>query len=108
MVNNALGCDLLNFMDIFSSYNQIQMHHVEEDKMVFMAESPHNYCYKVMLFGHKNVKVIYQCLMDWILGRSMQAYINDMVVTFVTPENQCFNLKELFKTIGQYQLNPNS
>ena len=44
-----------------------------------------NYCYKVMPFGLKNVGATYQRLMDRILvpmlGRNVQVYVDDMVVT---------------------------
>ena len=44
-----------------------------------------SYCYKVMSFGLKNAGATYQRLMDRVLapmlGRNVQAYVDDMVVT---------------------------
>jgi len=78
------GCRLLSFLDAFSGYNQIRMHPNDEEKTVFMTEHA-NYCYKVMPFGLKNVGATYQRLMDRILvpmlGRNVQVYVDDMVVT---------------------------
>jgi len=85
LVDSASGCELLNFIDAFSGYNQIWMHLIYEDKIVSIIEMT-NYYYKVMSFGLKNVEATYQRLMDKILdpfrGRIEQAYVEDMVVTF--------------------------
>jgi len=67
LVDNALECRLLKFLDAFSGYNHILMHLKDESKTVFMIEVA-NYCYKVMPFGLKNVGATYQRLMDWILS----------------------------------------
>jgi len=79
LVDNASGCRLLNFLDAFSGYNQIRMHPKDESKTTFIAGIV-SYCYKVMPFGLKNVRVTYQRLMDRILspmlGRNVQAYVN--------------------------------
>ena len=84
LVDNASGCGMLSFLDTFSGYNQITMHPRDEGKTTFMTETC-SYCYKVMLFGLKNAGAPYQRLMDKVLvpmlGRNVQAYINDMVVT---------------------------
>jgi len=53
------------------------MHPKDESKAAFMTEIV-SYCYKVMPFGLKNI-------VDWILspmlGRNVQAYVDDMVIT---------------------------
>ena len=52
-----------------------------------------SYCYKVMPFGLKNVGATYQCLMNRIhapmLGRNVQAYVDDMVVTSEEEKTTC-------------------
>ena len=62
LVENALSCRLLSFLDAFSRYNQIRMHPKDESKRAFMVEFA-NYCYKVMPFSLKNVGTTYQWLM---------------------------------------------
>ena len=42
-------------MDAYSSYNQIRMHPLDEEKSSFITENA-NYYYKVMPFGLKNVE----------------------------------------------------
>ena len=84
LVDSASECRLLNFLDAFSGYNQITMHPRDECKTAFMTESS-CYCYKTMLSGLKHAWATYQRLMDRvlapILGRKVQAYVDDMVVT---------------------------
>ena len=86
LVDNASGCGLLSFLNAFSGYNQIRMHPKDESKTTFMAKAT-SYCYKVMHFGLKNAEANYHGLMDQILspmiGRNVQAYLDDMVVTSV-------------------------
>ena len=50
LVDSASGCNMLNFLDAFSGYNQIKMHPPNESKTTFMTETC-CYCYKVMPFG---------------------------------------------------------
>jgi len=84
LVESASGCKMLSFLDAFSRYNQIKMHPSDECKTTFMTETS-CYCYTVMLFGLKNAGATYQRLMDKVLapmlGRNVQAYVDDMVVT---------------------------
>ena len=50
---------MLSFMDGFSGYNQILMALDDMEKTTFITEWG-TYCYKVMLFGLKNVEATYQ------------------------------------------------
>jgi len=110
LMDNASGCRLLSFLDAFSGYNQIHMHPRNESKMTFMIELS-SYCYKVMPFGLKNAGATYQRLMDRILtpmiGRNVQAYVDDMVVTSLERDQHVLDLEELFITIAKYDLKLN-
>jgi len=111
LVDNASGCGLLSFLDAYSGYNQIHMHPEDEDKTAFMGEAA-NYCYKVMHFGLKNAGATYQRLMDRvlqpILGKKVQAYVDDMVVTSTSIVTHGDDLAELFTTINKYGLKLNA
>ena len=65
----------------------------------------------VMPFGLKNVRATYQRLMDKILtpmiGRNVQAYVDDMVVTSLERDQHVADLEELFATIAKYDLKLN-
>jgi len=86
------------------------MHPNDEDKTSFMTEHA-SYCYKVMPFGLKNIGATYQRLMDRILalmlGRNVQAYVDDMVVTSEEEKQHVADLEELFEIVGKYNLKLN-
>ncbi|XP_068500838.1 uncharacterized protein [Phaseolus vulgaris] len=110
LVDSASGCEMLSFLDAFSGYNQIKMHPRDEGKTTFMIETC-SYCYKVMPFGLKNAGATYQRLMDKVLapmlGRNVQAYVDDMVVTLHDRRQHTTDLEELFATISKYRLKLN-
>jgi len=86
------------------------MHPRDECKTMFMTELS-CYCYTVMPFGLKNAGTTYQRLMDRVLapmiGRNVQAYVEDMVVTSQAKEQHVADLEELFTTIAKYKLKLN-
>jgi len=86
------------------------MHPRDERKTAFLTELS-GYCYKVMPFRLKNAGATYQRLVDKILapmiGRNVQAYVDDMVVTSVEKEQHVADLEELFTTIARYNLKLN-
>nr|KYP69397.1 Retrovirus-related Pol polyprotein from transposon 17.6 [Cajanus cajan] len=110
LVDGASGYKLLSFLDAYSGYNQIRMHPNDEDKTSFIADTA-NYCYKVMPFGLKNAGATYQRLMDRILvhmiGRNVEAYVDDMVVKSSDNSSHVSDLQELFDTLGKHQLKLN-
>jgi len=110
LVDSASGCKMLSFLDAFSGYNQIKMHPKDESKTTFITETC-NYCYKVMPFGLKNAGATYQRLMDKVLapmlGRNVQAYVDDMVVSSQERGRHTADLEELFATISKYRLKLN-
>ena len=70
-------------MSAFSSYNQIQMDEVDQEKTLFVT-SQGLFCYKMMLFGLKNAGATYQRLMNKMFAnqieRNVQVYVDDMLV----------------------------
>jgi len=65
----------------------------------------------VMPFGPKNAGATYQRLMDRVLaamiGRNVQASVDDMVVTSLVKDQHVADLEELFTTITKYRLKLN-
>jgi len=110
LVDSASGCRFLSFLDAFSGYNQICMHPRDECKTTFMTELS-CYCYKVMPFRLKNAGATYQRSMDRVLapmiGRNVQAYVDDMVITSQVKDQHIVDLEELFTTIAKYRLKLN-
>lgn len=72
---------MLNFVDVFSSYNQIRM--ALEKKMSFITDKG-LYYYKVISFRLMNASGIYRHLVNNIfkyqISRNMKVYINSMLV----------------------------
>ena len=66
LVNGASEAKFLSFMDAYSSYNQIKMHPMDEEKTPFATENA-TYYYKVMPFGLKNTGATYQRLLNLVL-----------------------------------------
>jgi len=86
------------------------MHPKDESKTAVVAKVA-SYCYKIMLFGLKNVGATYQRLMDRIfapiLERNVQAYVDDMFITSERKDQHIVDLEELFATIAKYNLKHN-
>ncbi|KAL5816291.1 hypothetical protein ACOSQ3_024669 [Xanthoceras sorbifolium] len=111
LVDFTSGHQLLSFMDAYLRYNQVRMLEPDEDKTAFIIDSG-MYCYKVMVFGLKNVEATYQRLMNMIfmpqLGRNVEVYMDDMLTKSLKATDHCTDLRETFKTIRKYnmRLNP--
>ncbi|XP_031124240.1 uncharacterized protein LOC116026954 [Ipomoea triloba] len=83
LVDETASCDLLSFMDAFRGYHQIFMHPADEEKTAFITPDG-VYCYRVMPFGLKNAGATYTRMVGRLfrdlLGKSMAAYVDDMLV----------------------------
>ena len=102
---------ILSFLDAFSRYHQIPMHPPDAKKTAFIM--PHGlYCYNVKPFGLKNVEATYQRLVTKIfrqlIGKTMEVYIDDMLVKSKKFFDHTKNLQEAFELLQKYtmKLNP--
>ncbi|KAJ9547211.1 hypothetical protein OSB04_019754, partial [Centaurea solstitialis] len=110
MVDATAGHELLTFMDAYSGYNQILMHTDDQEKTAFMTDKG-IYCYKVMPFGLKNAGSTYQRLVNMMfkehLGRTMEVYIDDMLVKSERSHDHIDHLKQSFDILRQYKMKLN-
>ena len=110
LVDSTTGHKLLTFMDAFSGYNQIKMAEEDQEKTAFIT-SQGLFCYKVMPFGLKNAGATYQKLVNKMfnkqIGRNMEIYVDDMLVKSKEELAHLDDLKEMFATLKQYQMNLN-
>ena len=111
IVHAATMHGILSFLDSFSGYHQIPMHPPDVEKMAFITL--HGlYCYDVMLFDLKNAGATYQRLVNKIfrplLGNTIEAYIDDMLVKSKEHFDHTKHLQEDFKLLRRYnmKLNP--
>ena len=87
------------------------MYQPDAEKTTFIT--PHGlFCYNVMLFGLKNVGATYQKLetkmFKPLLGKTMEVYIDDMLVKSKQRPDHVTHLQEAFELLNAYdmKLNP--
>ena len=87
------------------------MHPADEEKTTFMTPRE-NYCYKTMPFGLKNAGATYQRLMDKVfhrqIGKTMEVYVDDMIVKAEKMDNYVLNLAEAFEAMRRHNMRLNS
>nr|XP_016513555.1 PREDICTED: RNA-directed DNA polymerase homolog [Nicotiana tabacum] len=111
LIDATAGHELLSFLDAYSGYNKILMAEDDQEKTTFITHRG-TYCNKVMSFGLKNAGATYQRLVTKMfkeqLGKTMEVYIDDMLVKSAKKEDHIGHLKEAFEILRQYgmKLNP--
>jgi hypothetical protein len=110
IINSIAGCMRLSFLDAYSGYNQIKLKKEDEEKIAFIT--PYGvFCYQVMPFGLKNAGATYQRMMQNYLGsqigRNIQVYIDDVVITIRKEESLISDLQETFDNLNRYKLKLN-
>jgi hypothetical protein len=110
IIDSTAGCARFSFLDAYSGYNQIKLKVEDEEKIAFIT--PYGmYCYQVIPFGLKNACATYQWMMQNCLesqiGRNIQVYIDDVVITTRKEETLIGNLRETFDNLDRYKLKLN-
>ncbi|GKV00762.1 hypothetical protein SLEP1_g13399 [Rubroshorea leprosula] len=91
--------------------NKVQLLLDDQEKTAFYAGDA-IYCYVMMPFGLKNAGATYQKLVQIIfklqIGRNIEVYVDDMIVTSVRAEDHIDDLDETFQNLrrAQMKLNP--
>lgn len=110
IVDATTGNERLSFLDAYSRYNQIPMSEEDNTKAAFIIVDKAFY-YKVMSFGLKYVGATYQRMMakifEPIIGKTVKAYIDDILVKCKKKENHIQHLKEVFVLIRKHRLKLN-
>ncbi|GFS40490.1 hypothetical protein Acr_00g0068850 [Actinidia rufa] len=101
----------MSFLDAYRGYHQIALHGPDQEKTAFMT--PRGvFCYKVMPFGLKNAGATYQRMVtkmfNHVLGKTMDAYIDDMVVKSKEDSDHLRDLDEIFAILRQHKLRLNA
>jgi hypothetical protein len=112
VIDSTAICELLSFLDCYSSYHQITLNKDDQIKTSFITPFS-AYCYMTMSFGLKNAGATYQhaiqqCLADEIKDDLVEAYIDDVVVKTREAHTLIDNLQRTFTALNKYQwkLNP--
>ena len=107
LVDPIAGHELLRFIDAYSGYNQILMYKPNEEHTSFITDRG-LYCYKAMPFDLKNAGVTYQRLVNGmfkdLIGKSMEAYMDDMLVKSKTLGDHIEHLNQMFSILQKYQM----
>jgi hypothetical protein len=110
IIDSTAGCARLSFLDAHSGYNQIKLKKEDEEKTSFIT--PYGmFCYQVMPFGLKNAGATYQRMMQNYLGsqigRNIQVYIDDVVITTRKEKSLISDLAKTFDNLNRYKLKLN-
>ncbi len=111
LIDAASEHQALSFLDAYSGYNQISMNPRDEPHTAFIT-SEGTFCYKVMPFGLRNVGATFQRLVDKVLknqlGRTVSAYVDDILVKSKRAEDHSKDLEEVFRALraSGMSLNP--
>ena len=106
-----MGHAWMSFLDAYRGYHQIEMHEFDQEKTAF--NTPHGiFYYKVIPFELKNTRAIYYRMITkmfkLIMGRPMDAYINDMMVKIKKEPDHLRDLTEVFAILTRNKLSLNA
>ena len=111
LVDATVGHPRMSFLDAFQGYQQIPLALDNQEKTVFVTPIG-NYYYKVIAFGLKNVGSKYQRMMTKMfepqLGRSIEVYVNDMVVKSKVMSEHVVDLTNIFEILRRHKLRLNT
>ena len=111
LVDATIGHPRISFLDAFQGYHQIALAENDQEKLAFLTPVG-NYHYKVMPFGLKNVGSIYQRMMTRMfepqLRKSIEAYIDDMVVKSKVASEHVRDLEDIFEILRRHKLHLNA
>jgi hypothetical protein len=106
-VDSTADCELLSFLDYYSSYHQIALNKDDQIKTSFITPFG-AYCYTTMSFGLNNAGATYQraiqeCLKKEIQDELVKAYVDDVVVKTKESHSLIDDLTRTFAALNQYQ-----
>ena len=111
LVDATVGHHRMSFLDAFQGYYQIPLALDDQEKTTFVTHVG-NYHYKVMPFGLKNAGSTYQRMMTKMfepqLGRSIEVYIDDMVVKSKLVSEHVGDLTNIFEILREHKLRLNA
>ena len=111
LVDATSGHQRMSFLNAFRGYHQIAMNPADQEKMTFIT--PRGiFCYRVMPFGLKNAGVTHQRMITKMfteqLGKTIEVYIDDMVVKSIFAEDHLSDLRAVFNTLRRHRLKLNA
>ena len=106
-VDATYGLPRMSFLDAFQGYHQIALATKDQEKTAFISPDA-NYHYTVMPFRLKNVGATHQRMMTRMfrdkIGRTIEVYIDDMVVKSKWEMQHINDLKRVFEVLRLHKL----
>jgi hypothetical protein len=111
LVDSTAGHERMSFLDAFQGYHQIALREEDQEKTAFIT--PRGiFCYKVMPFELKNAGATYQRMVtkmfSELLGKTVEVYIDDMVVKSVKSTDHVGDLRKVFEILRKHNLKLNA
>ena len=107
LMDAIVGHPRMSFLDAFQGYHQIPPALGDQEKIVFVTPTG-NYHYKMMSFDLKNARSTYQRMMTRMfkpqLGKSIEVYIDDMVVKSKVVSKHVGDLGNIFEILRKHKL----
>ena len=111
LVDAIAGHPQIIFLDAFQGYHQILLAIDDQGKTAFVTPIG-NYHYKVMSFDLKNAGSTYERMTTRMfepqLGKSIEVYIDDMVVKNKVVSEHMRDLGDIFKILRRHKLHLNT
>ena len=111
LVNATVSHPRMSFLDAFQGYHQIPLALDDQGKTAFVTPTG-NYHYTVMPFGLKNAGSTYHRIMTKMfepeLGRSIEVYVDDMVVKSKVVSEHLGDLTNIFGILRKHKLRLNA
>nr|ABA97323.1 retrotransposon protein, putative, Ty3-gypsy subclass [Oryza sativa Japonica Group] len=107
LVDSTASYEFLSFLDTYSSYHQISIAKEDEEKTAFITPLG-VFCYTKMPFGLISADNTYQRRIQGALGdqlrRTVEAYVDDIVVKTKTRDSLIDDQRETFDNLRRYQM----
>jgi hypothetical protein len=111
IVDSTSDCDLLCFLDAYSSFHHMPTSREDEEHTTFIIVDGH-FCYVSMPYGLKNALPTFVCAMHKtfgdLIGDLVEVYVNDIVVKIKSRASLLDNLALVFNRMRSthMKLNP--
>jgi hypothetical protein len=110
VVDSIAGCNLLSFLDCYLGYHQIPLKVEDQIKTSFITPLG-AFCYTIMPFWLKSVGATYQQGIQRRLhsqiGRSIEVYVDDVVIKTQEEEGLISDLTETFGNLRKFKMKLN-
>lgn len=107
VMDSSVDCELLSFLDVYSSYHQIAIKETDQHATTFITPFDTFY-YISMLFGLKNIGATYKrCMLYYFLDqvrRNLEVYVDDIDVKSKVSNDLIIDLEVMFTNLWKLRI----